>query len=165
MSEFLSNFLTYSTASVFAGACFLVGADLSAPQGPEGDVEIISRAAENPAYLTDPLKFGGGAGGFDEAVLESVVFTTAGVDQTPQPVGIKRPTGTVTGASVNLREGPGTNYTIADRGRQGDSLQVTGKRDGIWFEVISINTGERVWIHGNFFSAPVDGSGAVLAQN
>ncbi|MEO0912282.1 MAG: SH3 domain-containing protein [Pseudomonadota bacterium] len=100
-----------------------------------------------------------------EAVLEAVVFTASGVDQTALPKEPSRPTGTVTGRSVNLREGPGTNYTIADRASQGDALAVTGQRDGIWFEVISANSGQRVWIHGNFFSAPKDASGAVLAQN
>ncbi|QHQ36283.1 SH3 domain-containing protein [Algicella marina] len=169
MSEFLSNFVSYSTASVFGGLCLL--------NGIEGEQPVEAQVANNVAEISSSAGFTQVASvtqaepkfvrkEIRQAKLESVVFTASGLDQTPRPAKqAKGPEGVVTGASVNLREGPGTNYTIADRARQGDKLAVTGERDGIWFEVISQNTGARVWIHGNFFSAPKDENGAILARN
>lgn len=172
MSEFLSNFVTYSTASLFGGLCLLASPwpqsvepetaalvaesrPIAVPEiaKPEPKVELAALTTEAPRSI------------IREAKLESVVFTAGGVDQRQRPIAASRRTGIVTGNSVNLRGGPGTSHSIVDRAVKGDALPVTGQRDGVWFEVISGNSGQPAWIHGSFFNAPPDENGAVLAQN
>ena len=165
MSEFVSNFLTYLTVSLFGAACFLVS--MTFPEPTATDTFRAANALPLPAAATGTANNEAGradTGEFQEAVLEAVVFTAGGIDDTPGTEAVRRPTGTVTGQSVNLRAGPGTNHQIAGRASRGDALPVTGQRDGIWFEVIEPVLGQRVWIHGNFFKAP-EIDGAVIAQN
>lgn len=71
---------------------------------------------------------------------------------------------------VNVRSGPGTQYTTLGKARQGDALDITGKlADGTWLRVNF--TGQEAWVlaslfnvSGNLTTTPeaVAGSGAVL---
>lgn len=159
MSEFLSNFITYVTAALFGTLCFLIGFDHASPPA-----EVVARGAETTPMVSESVLAVIEAPQFEEAKLEAVVFASSGVDQSYKRSASALPLGTVTGASVNLREGPGTGFAIAGKARGGQKLGVTGARDGIWFEV-KTDLGETVWIHGKFFAAPTNEDGVVLAQN
>lgn len=54
---------------------------------------------------------------------------------------------TVTGSSVNLRSGPGTDYSILGQVHEGDSLQVTGGLDN-WYRVYIHRMSLFAWIYG-----------------
>lgn len=96
-----------------------------------------------------------------QAELRAVNFTAteevAAVDQTA-----RRPFGTVTGSSVNLRAGPGTGFAVVGRGARSDELVVTGQTDGLWVEVELPFTADPAWIHGKYF---VVEDVSILAQN
>ncbi|MEM1264687.1 MAG: SH3 domain-containing protein [Pseudomonadota bacterium] len=158
MSDFVSNFISYVTATAFCGACLLVGLDT--PEDPVlADPPLAARAD-----VVQPLLPSRAATEFPSAVLEEVVFTSAGIDTTPSfKAEDRRPRGTVTGRTVNLRDGPGTGFAIAGRAAQGDALIVTGQQNGIWHEVVDPLQDRRVWIHGNFFTAPA--AATTVAQN
>ncbi|HBT20369.1 MAG TPA: hypothetical protein DEA47_03235 [Peptococcaceae bacterium] len=67
---------------------------------------------------------------------------------------IKR--GYVTGSIVNIRSGPGTNYSIVGQVRQGAPLVVYDEKDG-WYRV-STTTGIKGWIAGWLVSLSGDSS-------
>ena len=53
----------------------------------------------------------------------------------------------VTGSVVNLRSGPGTEYSILGQAREGDSLQVTGGLDD-WYRIYVPDMSLFAWIYG-----------------
>lgn len=56
---------------------------------------------------------------------------------------------TVSAASVNLRSGPGTGYSVLDYGFRNDQFQVGGTNpDGSWL-VVATEDGESAWLSGN----------------
>ena len=59
-------------------------------------------------------------------------------------------TGIVTGSSVNLREGPSTNYGRMGSVSSGDELVLTGTTDGSWIEIQHPTNGGTAWMHGDF---------------
>lgn len=164
MSEFVSNFISYSTATLIVGAGMLGSVDFSAVQNSGGrvvsaihtQVLIESVADENRSTIlvnADVTPVGVEANRIEQAVLQAVVFTRTGEQSGLTPLK-QEAMGVVTGSSVNLRHGPGTNYAIAGRATGGEEMSVTGQTDGRWIEVISAVLGEPVWIHGKFFDAP-----------
>ncbi|MEO0387360.1 MAG: SH3 domain-containing protein [Pseudomonadota bacterium] len=159
MSEFVSNYLTYLTATAFGGACLLASFD-PASEEAQPSTPQIARVAD----ATETLPSRADQSGLETAVLEAVVFTASGVDAGPTFAAPSRPEGSVTGRSVNLREGPGTEFTIAGRAGFGDRLAVTGQRDGIWIEVVAPLIDRRVWIHGNFFDAPASSTTVAVSE-
>lgn len=160
MSEFISNFLTYTTATVAIGAGALTNLEYnSAVQRSATQIATIDPLLlihdEIPVESDVPqvTNFLVGPGDIQAAELTSVVFSSTGADTSVGALTTKA-SGTVTGASVNLRNGPGTNYAIAGRAASGQSLEVTGNSDGVWFEVLDPVQATPVWIHGKFFDAP-----------
>jgi hypothetical protein len=85
---------------------------------------------------------------------------------THQPTATRRPTvtrrptatrliaeGRVTGAVVNLREGPGTQYPVLAKAEEGDLLRITGRYgEGGWWQV-EWERGEVAWITDKFVEA------------
>lgn len=165
MSDFVSNFLTYSTVTLAVAGGYLGTVQLDSV--PSSNVERAAFA--NPLLLANEqadhrgeVEVASNDATFDPAVvrpaeLHSVVFSATGTAEglsAITPVAEQYDTGTVTGTSVNLRSGPGTGFAIAGRAAGGDKLQVTGNKKGIWVEVVTPRSGETAWIHGNYFNAP-----------
>lgn len=165
MSEFISNFLTYTTVALAMAGGYLSGVDFDAAPREESE----RTAFADPLLLTNETEDNLGEVEvasndilFDPNVirpaeLHSVVFSSTGTASglgTLTPVTDTRETGTVTGSSVNLRRGPGTSFAIAGRASGGDKLELTGERSGVWLEVVAPISGETAWIHGNYFDAP-----------
>ena len=61
---------------------------------------------------------------------------------------------TVTGRSVNLRSGPGTEFGILGQVHEGDSLQVTGGLDD-WYRIYIPSMSLFAWIYGPLTSGTV----------
>lgn len=66
---------------------------------------------------------------------------------TPHTSGNPWQTIMVTGYRVNLRSGPGTQYTVEGQVFRGDSLQVTGGLDE-WYRVYVPHLSLFAWIYG-----------------
>ncbi|MEN8208962.1 MAG: SH3 domain-containing protein, partial [Candidatus Fermentibacteria bacterium] len=60
----------------------------------------------------------------------------------------------VTGSFVNLRQGPGTQYTIVGSVRAGDSLMVTGEAPD-WYRVFVPEKSLFAWIYSGLTSQAV----------
>ena len=60
------------------------------------------------------------------------------------------PTGIVTGNVVNLRDGPSTAYSPVGQVREGDTLEMTGLRDGAWVQILRPGTSVAAWMHGDY---------------
>ena len=58
---------------------------------------------------------------------------------------------TVDAIEVNLRDGPGTNFSILDQVAQGDELRELD-RAGSWVNVVSTSDGKTGWIYGRLIS-------------
>lgn len=77
-------------------------------------------------------------------VLDSNGEVTSG--QTESALNNGQPELTVTGAVVNLRQGPGTGFAIITQVEQGDKL-FEFARDGQWINVETASTGTSGWIY------------------
>lgn len=60
----------------------------------------------------------------------------------------------VTGRTVNLRQGPGTQYAIVGSARAGDSLMVTGETPD-WYKVYVPEKSLFAWIYSGLTSEAV----------
>lgn len=78
-------------------------------------------------------------------VLDNEGNVTTGDSQSALNAG--QPELTVSGAVVNLRQGPGTNFPIVTQVEQGDRL-FEFARDGQWINVETETTGYSGWIYG-----------------
>ncbi|MEM8657269.1 MAG: SH3 domain-containing protein [Pseudomonadota bacterium] len=155
--------MSWTTAGLMLGAMGLSTVDLTEPQSPATPVSndlivLASASSEEAPKSASPLPES-----IPLARLETVTFTATG-DSTDDLYRRSRsgPLGVVTGRSVNLRGGPGTNHAVVSRAVYDDQLPVTGVTDGAWVQVELALTGEPAWIHGKFFKAPEP---AVIAQN
>ena len=84
---------------------------------------------------------------------------------TPAPAtGISGPALTISGATANLRSGPGTAYPVIGGASKGQQLAVTGRlQDGTWWQVTYL--GKPAWIAASLVSAGADAAKvAVVAQ-
>lgn len=179
MTDFYSDFVNWTTASVVGGALVLSSADISVKDQSIEDEPVLLLAASGStadslmvrAMLddsttdrvdaeprTEALRTRAKLPQIQKATLETVVFTATG-DRSGLPV-IKQPApkdtlakGRVTGQSVNLRKGPGTRFPVVGRATLDEQLPVTGKTDGIWVQVV-INGNADAWIHSNYFRTP-----------
>ena len=88
-----------------------------------------------------------------EPAVEPVAEPTEAVEPTPAPTPQTELPGplsvTVTGTTVNLRQGPGTEHPTDGQVRAGDALQATGRNAaGDWLLIVHpAATGELVWIY------------------
>ncbi|MCU0501412.1 MAG: SH3 domain-containing protein [Anaerolineae bacterium] len=74
------------------------------------------------------------------------------------------PTVTVTVDALNLRQGPGTGYTIVDVLRSGNSATVTGRdAAGTWYQV-KLADGRTGWVSGSFVQFSGDATGVPVVQ-
>ena len=74
------------------------------------------------------------------------------------------PTVTVAVDALNLRQGPGTGYTIVDVLRSGDSATVTGRdAAGTWYQV-KLADGRTGWVNGSFVQLSGDATGVPVVQ-
>ncbi len=74
------------------------------------------------------------------------------------------PTATVAVDALNLRQGPGTGYTIVDVLRSGDSATVTGRdAAGTWYQV-KLADGRTGWVNGSFVQLSGDATGVPVVQ-
>ncbi|NNU78937.1 SH3 domain-containing protein [Halovulum dunhuangense] len=159
MSQFYSDLLSWATVGLAAGAISLDGLSLSpagrgdapilvAAAGDTTTRAILREAAARAAAPTAPAPI-------PRARLERVTFTVLdGPDLGSLTSGLDRPRpaeGRVTGASVNLRSGPGTGFPVIGRAAGGDTLRMRGARDGDWIGVLLPETGEDAWIHAGLF--------------
>ena len=77
---------------------------------------------------------------------------------TPEPA-----TFTVTSATVNIRSGPGTNYSRIAQVRQGQTFEITGKNPaGDWWQFDY--SGKKAWVIGRLVTANATGSVPVAAD-
>ncbi|PKO23188.1 MAG: hypothetical protein CVU38_05375 [Chloroflexi bacterium HGW-Chloroflexi-1] len=84
--------------------------------------------------------------------------TAAPATATPQPASF-----TVTSATVNIRNGPGTNYVRIGQVRQGQTFEITGKNPaGDWWR-FDYN-GKIAWVIGRLVSANATGSVQVASD-
>ena len=89
----------------------------------------------------------------DEPTVEPVAEPTEAAVPTPAPTPQTELPGplsvTVTGTTVNLRAGPGTEHPTNGQVRAGDALQATGRNAaGDWLLIVHpAATGELVWIY------------------
>ncbi len=60
----------------------------------------------------------------------------------------------VTASAVNMRSGPSTNFEKVGRAVNGQGLELTGSRDGMWVEVRLDEGLRNAWIHGKFLQMP-----------
>ena len=151
MAQFLSDFVSYTTAAV------AVAAILSANIGPEPDEAADSVANAPLIEIVEPPSVAGLMDTVPEADLIAVTFASQDDIPAPEPpadaVGTGDVFGRVTGQSVNIRSGPGTRFPIVARAGFDERFGVTGRTDGNWVEITGADAGERMWIHGNFFEA------------
>ncbi|MCD6587456.1 MAG: SH3 domain-containing protein [Candidatus Fermentibacteraceae bacterium] len=94
------------------------------------------------------LLFGCGSSTTGEDSAESVTFSAP-----PNPY----QTVTVTGSTVNLRQGPGTLYAVVGSAHAGDTLMVTGEAPD-WYRVYIPEKSLFAWIYAGLTS------GAVMPQ-
>src|SRR5512136_2680615 len=74
------------------------------------------------------------------------------------------PTLTVTVDGLNLRQGPGTGYTIVDVLRSGDAATVTGRdASGAWYQV-KLADGRTGWVNGSYVQLSGDATGVPVVQ-
>ena len=65
---------------------------------------------------------------------------------------------------MNLRQGPGTGYTIVDVLRTGDSATVTGRDAvGTWYQV-KLADGRTGWVSSDFVRLSGDATGTPVVQ-
>lgn len=82
--------------------------------------------------------------------IVSVAASTVAPVAAPKLPQIKIETASVTGSSVNLREGPSTNHNRLGAVVNGDELILTGVKTGNWIEVQHPTNGGKAWMHGNY---------------
>ena len=81
---------------------------------------------------------------------------------TPEPTPTSTPTPEPVQVSllknVNLRNGPGTNYLIVKKGKQGATFDVLGKaemKDGVWWQ-IDLGEGNTAWVRNDLVAVSGD---------
>lgn len=156
MANFISDFMTYSTASALAAATWVQGLPAAYPPTdqiasirPEISMihDIAAQQGIDPrpsrtAYAVIPM-----------ADLVPVVFNPDGTEVRNEiSVFVPRPlTGAVTASAVNIRSGPGTSNAVIARGLRGQIFTVTGTRDGSWLEIRGGALPGTAWVHGDYF--------------
>jgi len=88
-------------------------------------------------------------GGVTPVIIDSS-SSAPSVDFTPSAV-VSSTVLIVDAQLVNLREGPGTNYSVVDKVEHGTELQELD-RAGTWVNVTAINSGVTGWIYGGLLS-------------
>ena len=128
----------------------------SADAGEDPLLEVIAAATVTPV-VSDGADTRQTTDAVRQADLTTVLFTSVGVEANPahasQPDAPEL-MGRVTGSSVNIRSGPGTSNPVVGRGVRDQEFRVTGESDGAWVQIVMPLTGERAWIHTNYFLTP-----------
>lgn len=74
------------------------------------------------------------------------------------------PVGTVNGALVNLRSGPGTNYDVVGQVSEKTPLEITGRNEaGTWWQICCLaNTSASSWISADLTDLPISHEQAMV---
>jgi hypothetical protein len=152
MNQFFSGLIGYCTAALFFAAYLLGDGDNSIfNQSRYEDLKqqytalTASRAESDRVQqiLADVARVE--ASHIIEASAETEV-----VEAKPILPQIAVEQALVTGNSVNLREGPSTNYGRIGAVSEGDTLVLTGLVDGEWIEVQHPTNGGKAWMYGAY---------------
>jgi len=110
----------------------------------------IAAIGGNPSKIQDdaPIRVAS-----SDASITPVSFE---VTPTPETAAVEKPAmWTVTGSSVNLRSGPGTNHAVITQARLGETYRPLSDTASDWIQ-IELADGTSAWIFAKFF-APADG--------
>jgi len=122
-----------------------VSSSTSLSSSPEEDwnVEIIETSVETSAQslVESPNVIT-----FDEGEVTPVVIESAASTSTIQFSEVSETLLYVDAQLVNLREGPGTNFSVVDKIQNGTEL-LELDRAGTWVNVSDVNTGVTGWIY------------------
>ncbi len=92
----------------------------------------------------------------EEEKLAALTGTAVLTDVTPEPVAVLVPQidyRQVSGSKVNLRNGPGTNFSVVTQLRRGDEVEVL-RDDGLgWVKLRSLEGNRIGWMSGDFLQA------------
>lgn len=73
------------------------------------------------------------------------------------PTPTVEPLATMNDNDVNVRTGPGFNYTVLKKGRKGDQFRVSGKNaDGEWCSVVDAADGTQGWVMTQYLTLNID---------
>jgi hypothetical protein len=135
------------------------------PDSPElGGIEIVTRTAGNVtlAALTEPsapaadlaVPAADIAAALEQALPPADAIVTPAV--APATPDLQTDLREVTGNRVNLRDGPGRDFTAIDQLTLGTVIAVIGTGAGGWVEIEVIATGQTGWMSADFLTA-IDG--------
>ena len=152
MNQFFSGLIGYCTAALFFAA-YLLG---------DGNNSIFYQSRyEDMKLQYAELTASRAASERAQQILENVARVEASnivaisaeaevVEAKPILPQIAVEQGLVTGTSVNLREGPSTNYGRVGAVSEGDLLVLTGLVNGDWIEVQHPTNGGKAWMYGAY---------------
>jgi hypothetical protein len=128
-----------------------------APETPDavelGGIEIVTRA-DTPTLvsLTEPAE--------DAATLAAADITAAlEAANDPAPTATSAPVADlreVAGERVNLREGPGRDFTAIDQLGGGTVVEVLATGEAGWVQIEVVSTGQTGWMSADFLT-PIPG--------
>lgn len=152
MNQFFSGLIGYTTVALFVTAVLLGEGEKSVfyqsrVDSVKSQYIAMAETREEALRVSQVLQ--------DVARIEATnIVTVAASTQAPSSASalpqIKVETGIVTGSSVNLREGPSTNYDRLGAVQVGDKLILTGLSNGGWVEVQHPTNGGKAWMHGKY---------------
>jgi len=110
----------------------------------EKAVEVASLDTRNDAVQTSDPAPG--------AVVERVVFGAASQAR-PEPAESSTDLRRVTGTVVNVRNGPGTGYSVVNQLRRGDAVEVLTDPGEGWVKLQAVDTKRVGWMSARFLRA------------
>jgi Bacterial SH3 domain len=152
MNQFFSGLIGYCTAALFFAAYMLGDGDSSVFYQSRLEsikhqyVELGAVRAESDRVqqvLDDVARV-------EASNIVAISADVGAVESKPTLPQIKVETGLVTGSSVNLREGPSTNYGRVGAVSEGEVLVLTGLVNGDWIEVQHPTNGGKAWMYGAY---------------
>lgn len=87
---------------------------------------------------------------------------------TPTPTSVPEPEApqAVASRTMNVRAGPGTDFSVVASAATGDSFDITGKNaDGSWYEVCCFAGDEKGWLSASLVTVEGDAAAIELAEN
>lgn len=151
-SQFLSGLFGWCIATLFAAAIFLGDGENSVFHQSRvervKDQYIAMAEARIEAMRVNQVVQD--VARIEASNIVAIAATTEAPAPEPAIPQIEVETAIVTGSTVNLREGPSTNYSRVGAVSEGDELVLTGVTDGNWVEIQHPTNGGKAWMHGNY---------------
>ena len=88
-------------------------------------------------------------GRLDETATGAVAATTT-AEPEPAPQDVR----SVSGRRVNMRNGPGTNYSVITSLTRGTEVEILQEADNGWYKLRPLDGGQIGWMVGQFLSDP-----------